>query len=283
MSSHDDILSMGSLLVSRTYLYMLFHKIFGGEPTEELVQTLTSELTVDVIDEYADNSNTMRGGMLFLKEFAEHDRASVIDQAKDEYTRLFIGPDHLPASPWESPYVTKDPAIFQENTLVVRETFRAHGFLPKSYMRVPDDHISLLMHFLGGRAHTSVETFFSQDAAVLIAQLGDQLAFVQHHLNNWLSHYAIDARASKTAVLYPQMIEAAAEFCKLDEIFLGEALLWLEDNRSDTGILEVAPEAGVVFNRVIQACDKLASLRLPGLDENELERIDTKDIIVNEG
>ena len=45
---HAEALSLEALLLARGYLYELFHKALGGDPTSELVAALTSAETLDV-------------------------------------------------------------------------------------------------------------------------------------------------------------------------------------------------------------------------------------------
>ena len=91
----------------------------------------------------------MRGFAAFLEALAaREDRAALLDAARDEYTRLFVGPGALPAPTWESPDLTKEPTLFQENTLAVRAAYRAHGVEPKRLQPVrhnAESPVSLLL------------------------------------------------------------------------------------------------------------------------------------------
>lgn len=102
-----------AMLLSRAYLYTLFHKCFGGVPTAELLQVLEGGVTADVVDEYAEDDAAFAALKAFLGDLARADQAQLLESARDEYTRLFIGPANLPASPYESPYTgAHDLALF---------------------------------------------------------------------------------------------------------------------------------------------------------------------------
>ena len=73
---------------------------------------------------------------------------ATVDAIRSEYTRLFLGPDKLIAPPWESCYTSKERALFQESTLHVRSWYQQYSYVPAGYPTHPDDHISLMMHFL---------------------------------------------------------------------------------------------------------------------------------------
>ena len=123
-----ESIDLEALLLSRAYLYTLFHKLFGGTPDAAMVACVLSETTRDVAEEYAGDDPSMKGLGRFLENLGECvDGAVLTEQARDEYTRLFVGPAALPAPVWESPYRTKELTLFQENTLSVRAAYRAPG------------------------------------------------------------------------------------------------------------------------------------------------------------
>ncbi len=273
-----EALEIEGLLISRAYLYLLFHKLLGAAPDAEVVDILLDAMTADVVDEYADDDETMRGLGRFLASLAaQEDRAALLDAARDEYTRLFVGPGALPAPSWESPYLTRELTLFQENTLAVREAYRGHGLQPKRIQRVPDDHAALLCAYMAQRADGSLGMFRAGDAAALAAELRDQRAFVVGHLNTWLAAFAKDLRASKTSVLYPQLVEALAAFCSVDATFLAEAAFWAEGRAEGEGAGIAAasadsPEAAV-FATAEKARASLAAARPFGIEDYELESV----------
>ena len=144
-----DALALEALLVSRAHLYLLFHAALGGVPTAELIEALLSQATMDAVEEYAEDNPSMAGFVRFLQDLAAQDASALLEAAADEYTRVFVGPAALPASPYESPYTGKhDMSLFQANTLVVRNIFREQGLQVRHLMRVPDDHVSLMCDFM---------------------------------------------------------------------------------------------------------------------------------------
>ena len=92
--------------------------------------------------------------------------------------------------------------------------------------RVPDDHVALVCGFMARRARVALATLAAGDAAELAVELRDELAFSRAHLTNWLGAFARAERQSKTAVLYPQLVEALAAFADVDAVFLAEAAYW---------------------------------------------------------
>lgn len=178
-----ESIDLEALLLSRAYLYMLFHKLFGGTPDAAMVACVLSETTRDVVEEYAGDDPSMKGLGRFLENLGECvDGAVLTEQARDEYTRLFIGPGEVPCQPMESPYRTKDAAVFQENTLAVRAIFRERGLQLTRLMRIPDDHIATMCGFMAHEAERSLAELRAGNVGDLAASLRDEEAFARGHM-----------------------------------------------------------------------------------------------------
>lgn len=237
----QEALELEALLISRSYLYELFYKVLGGTPDEALLAILFDETTRDVVEEFAGDNPSMIGWGRFLEHLGTCvDRSLLLDQARDEYTRLFIGPGALPCAITESPYLTGDRTEFQENTLAVRRIYRRQGLELGRLMRVPDDHIATMCAYMALQAERSRRLFRECSLEELASSLRDQSAFATGHMLTWVDRFAHCARRSKTAVLYPQLIEALAAFVHNDETFLSEAALWAEQLSGIRGASEGA-------------------------------------------
>ena len=102
----------------------------------------------------------------------------------------------------ESPYRTKDAAVFQENTLAVRAIFREHGLQLARLMRIPDDHSATMCGFMAHEAERSLAELRAGNVGALAVSLRGEEAFVRDHMLTWVDDFARCARRSKTAVLY---------------------------------------------------------------------------------
>ena len=276
--AHAEALALEGLLISRAYLCTLFHKLLGAAPDAEVLDALLGRATADVVDEYAEDDESMRGLGCFLAGLAaREDRAGLLDAARDEYTRLFVGPGALPAPTWESPYLSREMALFQEGTLEVRAVYRAHGLQPKRVQRVPDDHVALLCAYLAQRASVALAAFHTGDWAALSVELRDELSFVEGHMTTWLAAFAKSLRVSSTAVLYPQAVEALAAFAAVDATFLAEAAYWAEGQAGGEGgslaaLPADSPEAAA-FEAALEALASLEAARPFGIEDYELEAL----------
>lgn len=267
----QDELQLEALLLSRSYLYTLFHKLFGGAPDQELLGALLGNTTSDVLEEFAGASAELKALGAFLSTLCGDERDSLVDRAHDEYTRVFIGPAALPASPYESPYTgAHDMSLFQENTLAVRAAYHAQGLRVRREQAVPDDHVALLCAFMAEQAKRSLAALREGRLADLAGQLREQHAFAQVHLASWLAIYAKSVRNSKagaSAVLYPQMLEGLDAFVRADLEFLTESAYWAEGQEGAEGH---ALGAAAELAGAQEALEALAALRPFGIQDNEL-------------
>lgn len=272
-----ESIDLEALLLSRTYLHTLFHKLLGGTPDETILAALLSDETVDAVEEFTGDNPSMQGLGRFLTDLRECVDVSVLlDSARDEYTRLFIGPTALPCQPIESPYLTRELSDFQENTVVVRAIYRAHGLELARLMRVPDDHIATMVGFLARLSAESLRLLRKGCLKELATSLRDQEVFVRGHVLTWVDDFAVCARRSKTSVLYPQMIEALAAFAHNDADLLSEASLWAEQAANARGAqpaslgADAGSPEGAVFAELEASLGRLESARPFGIEDHEL-------------
>lgn len=272
----EESFALEELLLCRAYLYTLFHKLLGAAPDAPALDVLLGRGTADAVGAYAADDATMLGFERFLEGLAARvDRAALLDEARDEHVRLFVGPGPLPAFSWESPYRTHEPSLFQESTLAVRAAYRAHGLEPKRLARVPDDHAALLCAFMARRAAVALAALRTGDANGLTVELRDEEAFAAAHLTSWLDAFARAARRSRTAVLYPQLIEALAAFARVDAVFLAEAAYWAEGLAAEgTPVGAPVVRRGSAEARALEAAREalaaLEALRPYGIEDYEL-------------
>ena len=89
------------VLSNRLFLYSLMHKLFGREPDAEMLNILTDEHTGEAFALLSEEEgDIMDRTASFLDEIREEkENPAFLEEAKDEYTRLFIGPVTL----WRRP------------------------------------------------------------------------------------------------------------------------------------------------------------------------------------
>ena len=220
---------MELLLANRFYLYSLLHKCFGREPDRKQLELLACEQTGE--------SFALLGGEVlekvpaFLAELREDLKdPDFPEQVKREYRTLFIGPEEMPAPPWESVYMGEEAALFQEVTLEVRKAYRAFGMQAEAYQRVPDDSLALELAFLSGLAERALNAFRGEDRAEAERCLNGSLDFLKKHLLLWIPKFLERMAGSPTDCLYPQLSLILDSFLKKDAETVEELLKEYENN-----------------------------------------------------
>ena len=210
-----------TLLQGRQYIFSLFHTLLGDLPTTELCAAAAGENSLRAVALFAEDASEAPKKLLdvlTLLQWADK------EALKGEYTHLFLGPNELPAPPWESVYMGSERALFQASTLAVHKWYEQYGYVPKSYPHAPDDHISLMMHFLALLCGRAVEALQAEQWETYRDLLAAQLLFEQNHLMNWLPTYAADMQKSQTKVFYPQLAEAVRDMIAYDNSLLLEIM-----------------------------------------------------------
>lgn len=223
------------LLANRYYIYTLLHKALSIEPTIELLEVLTSPETAEAFALLSESEDDImaRAGKFFAEVRKDMSDPGFVNQAKDEFTRLFVGPIKLIAPPWESVYRGKEGMLFQECTLEVREFYRSFGYLPQAYPRVADDSLALELAFMSKLAGKALEGFKSGDMAETKHCLGGAGLFLNAHLLVWIPRFMEKMKLSPSDYLYPQLCLIMEEFINIDKSTLRELHTVLEDNTEE--------------------------------------------------
>ena len=274
-AARDELLSLEALLLSRAYLYTLFHKVFGGEPDERLLAALGCEAVSDVIEEFAYGSETLTNLKGFVARVGRNaSDASYLEEVREEFACFFQGPAQPPAFPWESPYLgPKEAMVFQPSTLLVRDAYRERGLRVKKYQRMPDDHVAIMCAFMAALSAETLDSFRAGNAERVRLGLDAQLAFLRDHMVNWLPEYAELSLRVRKAVMYPQFIQGVSAFAKADQVSAAQAIVWLSGLEDGLPVADARKNGDSPFASAELALEELRSLDLRGIDDNELERI----------
>ena len=211
---------IATLLSARAYVFSVLHRLLGSEPTKELLDAVSSEDSLAALALFEGDSEAA----VALKNVLASCRGLDVEAVRSEYTRLFLGPDKLIAPPWESCYTAKERALFQESTLHVRSWYQQYSYVPAGYPSHPDDHISLMMHFLALTTERAKACFDQDLLCGYKSLLEGQKLFEKNHILNWMDAYCADMDTSETKLLYPQLARAMADFITYDQQAISELL-----------------------------------------------------------
>lgn len=230
MNNQNDAIAI--ILANRHYLYELLKHVFGNEPNLELMDILTNEHTKEAIEltleEDDNNLGTYLDLLTELRRAMSTDAGGILDKMKSEYTYLMIGPNKLPAPPWESVYRTKERLLFQECTLIVRRAYLKYQFLPSNYPHEADDHIALELDFMAHLAKLTLECFENNGIEEVKRLLADQKSFLDEHLLVWIDQFADQIQNSRTHYFYPQIALLTKQLIRIDADVIDKLVNLLE-------------------------------------------------------
>lgn len=211
--------SVQIILAGNTYLYKLFQNIFGNTPSIAQLEILNSDMTKEALDIFKTEDNVKFGKSIQqLTEFGElfkKDKEVILAQLTGEYTRLLIGPNKLPAPPWESVFRSEERLLFQESTLEIRRYYLKYGFIPAGYPHVADDHLALELDFMASLSSLAEKVYANEDFNQLQEILQVQGDFLTSHLLFWVPEFAQKIQESEIHYLYPDMASLLNEFLQI--------------------------------------------------------------------
>ena len=214
------------VLAGRVLMYKLFHKTFGREPDAAYLSLLADPAIADAFALLStQEDDTMDKAAAFVRSQSENSEDSdYIDRLYNEYMRLFVGPQKLPAPPWESVYRSHQGLLFQESTLTIREIYKKQGFAAEGYPRVPDDSLALELDFMGRMAERAQAALAEDRMDALREALTVSESFLRVHLLYFVPQMLERLSSTTFRLFYPQMLKILAGFMELDLELVQEML-----------------------------------------------------------
>lgn len=214
------------ILAGRVLLYKLFHKTFGREPDAAYLSLLAEPAIADAFSLFSvQEGDTMAKAAEFVGGQSESSNdADYISRLYNEYMRLFVGPQKLPAPPWESVYRSHQGLLFQESTLTIREIYRKQGFEAEGYPRVADDSLALELDFMGRMAERAQAALADDNTDALREALTVSESFVRVHLLYFVPQMLERLSTTTFRLFYPQMLKILVSFMETDLQLVQEML-----------------------------------------------------------
>ncbi|GFN23412.1 TorD/DmsD family molecular chaperone [Thermanaeromonas sp. C210] len=187
-----DFELLADWLKGREIIYGLLARLYREGPSREILAALDREGILARLAEEESNEEVREGCRRMQQELSGHqnDLDAYCVKLKEEYNRLFVGPGHLEAPPWESVYRSPDRLLFGEETLAVREFYHSFGLVNKNLYREPDDHLSLELEFMAWLCAQSADCLDKDSDWQRYLQ--GQQDFLRDHLIQWVPAWSKD-------------------------------------------------------------------------------------------
>lgn len=237
--SDVEQLPLEDVCKTRLWVYRFLSRHFYREPVlEELEQLVTNNLFQQLSQMEDEEQNE---GLKLLADFIMRVPQLTkldLDIIRHEYQRLFIGPEHLPAPPWESVYLSEERIIMDEHTLAVREFYREWGVEVVNFNRDPDDHIGLELEFMALLTEKALEYSQSGNKRALKQVLDGQRVFLHRHLFRWVDQFCSCLAQNTDEPLYRGMALFTPAYLRMDDQLLADLISSLEqvDDEDTEGV-----------------------------------------------
>ncbi len=210
------------VLSNRSFLWNLVARGFAEEPDQAFLEVLCSEHAQQEAHLVEDDLTDELAGI--LKRMVQLCRGGEEAKLREEYVRLFVGPNELNPQPWESVFRGKGKALFTCGVLQVRDAYREAGFLPAGYPRVADDFIGIECDFIAKLADSARDCALNGEDSKVREHLRQSQAFEREHLGVWAGSFAEAMRSVHGECLYSLLAELANCLVRRDKALL-QALL----------------------------------------------------------
>lgn len=186
----------------RLLYYQLFCHYYRGDlhqlttgQWKQLVRIIKEQQNTSLIDEVAQS-------LQMLEEVKEN----TIQTLEHDYNRLFVGPNKLLASPFESSYRNYEGNVLQQETLNVRNFYHYVGLQVAGEGQIPDDHIQFELEFI---LHVLSDQTIQDNSQIY-------KMFLEKHLMQWVfEHCGRILQNSQNQVTYAMAV-LLREFLQLE-------------------------------------------------------------------
>jgi len=122
-----------------------------------------------------------------------------------DYTRLFLGPNHIIANPYGSAWLNGEKTLMQDSTMAVEELYEEGGFEIDEDFRELPDHIAAELEFLYLLIYRENEACRNDDQEALTAMAGLRKRFLDEHLGSWVGPFTASVRAGAQSGFYREL------------------------------------------------------------------------------
>lgn len=148
-----------------------------------------------------------------LYRFFKNATEAELKQQKEEFQRLFCGPETILAPPWESVYRSKEGLLFEETTYQVRELYHQFGLKYVGENNEPDDHLAIELEFL---LYLNGLSLAETDDGELEKLIEQQIYFQEQHMQQWIPLFCEKILKNTDSSLYIGSALLLSDFMKSD-------------------------------------------------------------------
>ncbi len=164
------------------------------------------------------------GGRLYSEIAGSAPGISELESLKIDYSKLFVGPYGLLASPYGSTYLEDTSRVMGNSTMDVRHKYAAEGL--DICLKEAPDHIAIELEFIYFLIHKEVEAIGLSDSVAAAGYRQKQRAFLETHLGEWVAEFASKVEASARTGFYKNLGRLTRSFVEQDLEGLAAIKIW---------------------------------------------------------
>jgi anaerobic sulfite reductase subunit A len=196
------------ITVARQNMYGFLSQLYLFEVDKEQLAALKQM----VFPQECGNEDMKEGYQAMADYFKEHEVSQdTLDDLAVDYARIFLSAgvaQGKAAFPYESVYTSKQHLIMQEAGSSASALFAQKGLEPRKDMyRVPEDHIGLLLEYMGRICEEEQE---------------EQREFLKAHLNNWVPAFVQDVIKYSSTEFYRGLAKLTKGFLAMEKEYLAK-------------------------------------------------------------
>ena len=139
-----------------------------------------------------------------------------------DYTRLFLGPNHIAAKPYGSIWLEGQNTVMGDSTMAVQKLYEQGGFDMNEDFREVPDHIAVELEFLYLLVYRENEAARKGEPEALRAMAALRKHFLEEHLGRWIGPFTSAVIAGAQCGFYRRLAELSDRFVKM-ELKIGQA------------------------------------------------------------
>jgi putative dimethyl sulfoxide reductase chaperone len=123
-----------------------------------------------------------------------------------EFSKLFVGPFKVLASPYGSVYLEEGNTAHGDSTLDVIKIYQEENL--QVDLKEPADHIAIELEFMYYLASKEIEAIENNDLENANLYLNKQYSFIQRHLSQWIPEFTNSIISNTKNEFYKKMATA---------------------------------------------------------------------------
>lgn len=133
-----------------------------------------------------------------------------------DYTRLFLGPNHIIAKPYGSVWLEPQGTLMGESTVAVLALYKEGGFDVDEGFRELPDHIAAELEFLYLLIYRENEAHRNGDPEAAQGKAELRRRFLGQHLGRWVGPFTTAVRDGAESNYYRQLAALTSRFVSME-------------------------------------------------------------------